>query len=60
MSLLSIGLDDEMGVEVKLPDKQMAIVKTMVGGTTTGIYALAGSLTVIGLALGWMAYKKGR
>jgi hypothetical protein len=60
MSLLSIGLDDEMGVEVKLPDKQMAVVKKMQSETTASIYALTGAFAGIAGSILFLAWKSKR
>ena len=62
MSLLSVGLaDDEMGIEVKLPDKQMDVVKKMQSETTASIYVLAGSFLGIAASIAYLGYKsKGR
>ncbi len=59
-SLMSLGLDDEMGIEVKLPDKQMDAVKKMQQSTTASIWGLAGAFTGIAGALIYVGWKKGR
>ncbi len=59
-SLMSLGLDDEMGLEVKLPDKQRATVKQMQAQTTASIWGLAGAFGSIAAALVYLGWKKGR
>ena len=59
-SLMSLGLDDEMGIEVKLPDKQMAVVKQMQSEATASIWGLAGAFGGIAAALAYLGWKKGR